>query len=179
MIFAETKIKNCYLIQLEPIMDQRGWFARTYCQNEFSQIGHIKPWVQINHSFTKYKGTLRGLHKQRTPFEEIKLIQCISGMVYDVIVDLRTHSPTFQSWISIELSKENKNMIYIPEGCAHGFQTLTDDVELFYHHSQFFNPEFESGIRYNDPILNIQWPLPITEISNRDRHHSLLPNSLN
>jgi dTDP-4-dehydrorhamnose 3,5-epimerase len=174
MIFKETILKGSFVIDLKPFEDERGWFARTYCEEEFATINHNKKWVQLNHSFTKQKGSIRGLHYQMPPFAEIKLIRCIEGAVYDVIVDLRKNSPTFLQWIGIEISATNKKMIYIPEGFAHGFQTLTNDAELIYHHSEFYAPGVEAGIRFDDPILNINWKLDITNISERDKQHQLI-----
>lgn len=174
MIFEKLHLEGSYLISLTPVGDSRGWFARTYCKNEFSQIGHDKEWVQINHSFTSLKGTVRGMHFQKPPYSEIKMLRCISGSVYDVIIDLRKDSPTFLKWYGIELSAENKKMLYIPEGFAHGFQTLEDNTELIYHHSEFYNPEAEDGILFNDKMVNISWPLPVTEMSDRDKNHSIL-----
>ena len=174
MIFTETSLKGSYVIDLELFTDERGWFARTFCKNEFAQIGHNKDWVQFNHSFTTEQGTIRGMHYQLPPFTEIKQVRCIAGAVYDVIVDLRKDSATFLHWIGIELSADNKKMIYIPEGFAHGFQTLTPNCELIYHHSQFYKPGVEGGIKYNDPAVQIEWPLPVTNISARDNQHPLL-----
>ncbi len=174
MIFTETSLKGSYVIDLEPIGDDRGWFARTYCKNEFGKIGHTKEWVQLNHSFTKQQGTIRGMHYQIPPFSEIKLVRCIAGIVYDVIVDLRQGSSTFLHYFGVELSAANKKMIYIPEGFAHGFQALTDDCELIYHHSQFYLPGVEGGIKYNEPMVNIEWPLPVMNISARDNMHPLI-----
>ena len=128
----------------------------------------------MNHSFTKQKGSLRGMHYQLHPSKEIKMVRCIAGAVFDVIIDLRSGSDTFLKWIGIELSAENKKMVYIPEGFAHGFQCLEDDCELLYHHSTFYNPEAEAGIRFNDPLININWPLPLTTISPRDQQHPYL-----
>jgi dTDP-4-dehydrorhamnose 3,5-epimerase len=177
MIFTPTTLKGVYVIDPEPVSDSRRWFARTFCKDEFKQIGHTKEWVQMNHSFTKTKGTIRGMHYQPPPHGEIKMVRCITGKVWDVVVDLRKDSETFLQWIAVELSSENKKMIYIPEGIAHGFQTLVDDCELLYHHSHSYTPGVEKGIRYNDPVVNIQWPLSLTEISERDISHSLLTNS--
>ncbi len=174
MIFTETPLSGSFIVSLNPIGDSRGWFARTYCKNEFAQIGHDKEWVQINHSFTSLKGTIRGLHFQNNPFSEIKLLRCISGAVYDVIVDLRKNSPTFLKWFGTELSAENKNMLYIPKGFAHGFQSLADNTELIYHHSEFYNSEAESGLMFDDEKLNIKWPLEVADISERDKNHQLL-----
>jgi len=146
MIFTETILKGSYEITLTPHGDSRGWFARTYCKNEFEQIGHQAEWVQINHSFSAQKGTVRGMHFQNPPYAEIKMLRCIAGSVYDVIVDLRKNSPTFLKWYGTELSAANKKMLYIPAGFAHGFQTLSDDAELIYHHTEFYTPEAEAGI---------------------------------
>lgn len=171
MIFTETILKDCYVIDIKPFEDERGWFARTYCEEAFATINHNKKWVQLNHSFTKQKGSIRGMHYQPPPFEEIKLVRCIAGAVLDVVVDLRKTSPTFLKWTSIELSATNKKMIYIPEGFAHGFQTLEDNSELIYHHSQFYKPGAEAGLLFNDPILNINWPLEVSNISEKDTKH--------
>ncbi len=174
MIFNETVLKGSYIIGLNPLADERGWFARTYCKKEFSAIGHQMEWVQMNHSFTNNKGTVRGMHFQLHPFSEIKLVRCIAGAVYDVIIDLRKNSPTFLQWFGTELSAANKKMIYIPEGFAHGFQTLSDGCELIYNHTQFYAAGAEGGIKYNDPKIYINWPLPVNNISQRDNQHNLL-----
>jgi len=174
MTFAPTKLNGSYTIELSPFSDSRGWFARTYCKNEFQQIGHDKEWVQLNHSITFEKGSIRGMHYQVKPFREIKMVRCIAGLVYDVIIDLRKSSPTFLQWFGTELSAKNKRMLYIPEGFAHGFQTLSDNSELIYHHTEFYNPKAEAGVKYNDPLVNIQWPLAIIEISERDNNHPYL-----
>jgi dTDP-4-dehydrorhamnose 3,5-epimerase len=174
MIFTETSLKGSCTITLQPVEDERGWFARTYCKNEFEHIGHTKDWVQLNHSFTKKKATIRGMHYQLKPFSEIKLVRCIAGAVYDVIIDIRKGSPTFLNYFGVELSASNKKMIYIPDGFAHGFQALTDDCELIYHHSQFYTPGIEAGIRYNDVAINIRWPLDAINVSERDNTHLLI-----
>ena len=174
MTFTETLLKGSYVIELNTFTDDRGWFARTYCKNEFSKIGHTSEWLQMNHSFTKQQGAIRGMHYQLPPFSEIKMVRCIAGAVFDVIIDLRKESPTFLKWFGTELSAENKKMLYIPEGFAHGFQTLRNDCELIYHHSQFYTPGAEGGIKFNDPGINISWPMPVTNISERDSQHPLL-----
>jgi dTDP-4-dehydrorhamnose 3,5-epimerase len=174
MIFTETILNGSYVVELNAFTDERGWFARTYCKNEFSTIGHQGEWVQMNHSFTKNKGTIRGMHFQLPPFSEIKLVRCIAGTVYDVIIDLRKDSATFLQSFGVELSAQNKKMIYIPAGFAHGFQALSNDCELIYNHSQFYTAGAEGGIKYNDPGLNINWPLDVTNISERDNQHDLL-----
>jgi dTDP-4-dehydrorhamnose 3,5-epimerase len=174
MIFTPTVLAGSYIIDLEPRSDERGWFARYYCKEAFHKIGHTKEWVQMNHSVTAKKGTIRGMHFQLHPYKEIKMLRCIAGSVYDVIIDLRKESATFLQWTGVELSATNKRMLYIPEGFAHGFQCLEDNCELIYHHSEFYQPGAEAGIRYNDPLINIKWPLPLTVISVRDEQHQFL-----
>lgn len=174
MIFTPTPLVGSFEVTLEPRVDNRGWFARYFCKDEFSQIGHAKEWVQMNHSFTSKKGTIRGMHFQHPPFAEIKLVRCVAGSVFDVIIDLRKGSETFLQWYGRELSAATKIMLYIPAGFAHGFQTLEDDSELLYHHSEYYKPSVEAGIRYNDHRINIQWPIVPTEISERDAGHTLL-----
>jgi dTDP-4-dehydrorhamnose 3,5-epimerase len=174
MTFSETPLKGSYVINLSPYRDERGWFVRTYCENEFREIAHEAKWVQINHSSTAKKGTIRGMHFQLPPYREIKMVRCVRGKVLDVIIDLRKESQTFLRWFAVELSAASMNMIYIPEGFAHGFQTLEDDTELIYHHSEFYTPNAEGGIRYDDPLIGIEWPLQVTSISERDLNHPLL-----
>lgn len=177
MIFTETAFKGSYVIDIEPFTDERGWFARTFCKDEFSTIGHTKEWLQLNHSFTKQKGTIRGMHYQLPPFSEIKLVRCIAGAVYDVIIDIRERSSTFLQYFGAELSSSNKKMMYIPEGFAHGFQTLTDDCELIYHHTAIYTSGSEGGIKYSDPMINITWPLTVSNISERDNLHPALTST--
>jgi dTDP-4-dehydrorhamnose 3,5-epimerase len=177
MIFSETPLKGSHVITIESRSDERGWFARYYCEHEFEQIEHKAAWVQMNQSTNYKKGTLRGLHFQYAPFKEIKLVRCIVGAVADVIVDLREGSPTFLQHFMVELSELNGKMIYIPEGFAHGFQCLTDNCTLLYHHTSFYNPEAEGGMRYNDPLLHIQWPIEVTVISERDSTHPHIDSS--
>jgi dTDP-4-dehydrorhamnose 3,5-epimerase len=177
MTFTPTSLAGSFVIDLSAFTDSRGWFARTYCKNEFQKIGHTKEWVQMNHSFTTLQGAVRGMHYQLPPYREIKMVRCIAGCVFDVIIDLRKASPTFLQWFGIELSAENKKMLYIPEGFAHGFQTLTGNSELIYHHTEFYTPGAEGGLRYNDPKINIQWPLAVTEISEKDAGHPFLDNN--
>jgi dTDP-4-dehydrorhamnose 3,5-epimerase len=174
MIFEPTYLSGSYEIKLTPRIDNRGWFTRFFCKEEFEQISHTKEWVQMNQSYTHNKGAVRGLHFQHPPHKEIKLVRCIAGAVYDVIVDLRKGSPTFLRWYSTELSAEKKNMLYIPEGFAHGFQTLTEDCELIYLHTEYYTPAAEAGVRFDDSAINIQWPLTVSEISERDREHPYL-----
>lgn len=158
MIFNETKLKGAYIIEIEPIEDDRGFFARSFCRKEFEQYGLNLCIVQCNISFNKKKGTLRGMHYQAVPHEEAKLVSCTKGSIYDVIIDLRSGSPTYCRWISVEISAENRKMLYIPEGFAHGFQTLEDDTEVFYQMSEFFHPESARGVRWDDPVFGIEWP---------------------
>jgi dTDP-4-dehydrorhamnose 3,5-epimerase len=174
MIFSPTFLAGCFVIEPKVLADDRGWFTRFYCKNEFKEIGHEKEWVQLNHSVTNKKGSIRGMHYQVQPFREIKMVKCIAGAVYDVIVDLRKDSPTFLKWFGTELSAKNRKMLYVPEGFAHGFQCLEDNCELIYHHSEFYTPNSEGGITYDDPMINIDWPLPVTVISQRDQSHPRL-----
>jgi dTDP-4-dehydrorhamnose 3,5-epimerase len=177
MIFNPTKLAGSFVIDLEPFSDDRGWFARTYCKKEFEQIDHTGEWVQLNHSFTALKGSLRGMHFQYPPHTEIKMVRCIAGAVYDVIIDVRQGSSTFLQWLGTELSAANKKMLYIPEGFAHGFQVLTDNCELIYHHTSFYTPGAEGAVRFDDKRVNIQWPLAVTDISQRDSQHPYLDDS--
>ncbi len=175
MKIIETPLQSAYVLEPEPVVDRRGKFARIYCCQELEQIGHHKPIVQINHSLTRQRGAIRGMHFQYPPEAEIKMVKCVAGSVYDVIVDLRRNSPTFRKWHSEILSAENMKMMYVPECLAHGFQVLEPNSELLYFHTQFYNPHCEGGVRFDDPIFNIQWPLEVTEISARDQNHPLLP----
>jgi dTDP-4-dehydrorhamnose 3,5-epimerase len=175
MIFTPTFLQGNFVIDLNVNTDDRGWFGRTFCRDTFEkEIGHTKEWMQMNHSFTTLKGALRGLHYQIAPFSEIKLVRCVAGSVFDVIVDIRKNSPTYLQYFGTELSSVNKRMMYIPEGFAHGFQTLEKNTELIYCHSENYNAGAESGILYNDPILKINWPLSVTEISKRDTEHTFI-----
>ena len=174
MKFIETELKRAYIIEIEPSVDDRGWFSRVFCMKEFGQINHNENFVQINPSFNANKGTVRGMHYQIPPESETKLIRCIRGKIFDVIIDLRENSPTFLQWIGVELSAENMKMIYVHEGFAHGFQTLEDNSELIYHHTSFYDPSAERGIKYNDKLVGIKWPLDITNISEKDTSYPLL-----
>jgi dTDP-4-dehydrorhamnose 3,5-epimerase len=153
MIFTETRLKGAFIIEPEKLDDERGFFARTYCQKEFKDHGLNPVVAQCNISFNRVKGTLRGLHYQIAPYEEAKLVYCTKGAIYDVIIDLRASSLTFKKWFGVDLTAENRRMLYIPEGFAHGFQTLEDDTEVFYQMSEFYNPEYARGIRWNAPAL--------------------------
>jgi len=174
MTFQPTFINGLYVIELDLFRDERGWFARTFCKEEFKKAGFDNEWVQMNHSFTNQKGTLRGMHFQFPPYSEIKMVRCIAGSVFDVAIDLRKNSATFLQWFGIEISAENKKMILIPDGFAHGFQTLQNNCELIYHHTNFYTPDAEAGIKYNDPGIGIKWPLPVNEISKKDDNYAYL-----
>ena len=168
MEFISTTLEGLYVIKHNILSDDRGLFARTFCKSEFDKIGFKKEFVQFNHSFNLAKGTLRGMHFQKKPFCESKLIRCVHGSVYDVAVDVRKNSPTFLKHFAVELSSSNFLSILIPEGFAHGFQTLEDNTSLIYHHTQFYNPEADAGIKYNDSKLMINWPLQIINLSKKD-----------
>ena len=174
MIFQETKLSGVFEIRLEPVRDSRGFFARSWCQKEFENRGLDPKVVQCNVSFNKKKGTLRGMHYQAAPNAEAKLVRCSSGSVYDVVIDLRPQSPTFKQWIPVVLRSSDRNMIYVPKGCAHGFLTLEDDTEIFYQMSEFYSAESSRGVRWNDPAFAIKWPLPPAVISERDAGYPLL-----
>lgn len=174
MKFIPTILKDAFVIEPKPFIDERGFFARTYCKNEFREIGFKGEWVQLNHSITNDKAAIRGMHFQKPPFSEVKMVKCISGAVFDVIIDLRKNSSTFLKWVGTELSEGNKKMLFIPEGFAHGFQTLTENCGLIYHHSNFYTPGAEAGIKYDDPLVNIEWPSKPSLISERDNNHPYL-----
>ena len=174
MKFSETRLKGAYVITPEPFLDERGSFARVFCKNEFSAIGHRGEFVQINHSVNKLKGTFRGIHYQLLPFAEIKLIRCISGKAYDIIVDIRKGSPTFLKSIAVEISEENMKMMYVPAGFAHGFITLEDNTQLIYHHTAFYKPGYEAGLRYDDPELKLELPIDVVVITDKDRNHPFI-----
>lgn len=171
---TETPIRDAYLLEPECHQDHRGMFTRVFCERELKEIGHEKRIVQINHSLTRARGALRGMHFQYPPKAEIKIIKCLRGSVFDSMIDLRHKSPTFLKWHREILSSENMKMMYVPEGFAHGFQTLEENCELLYLHTEFYSPEHEGGVRYNDPLINISWPLEITDISDKDNNYSLL-----
>ncbi|MCY7332466.1 MAG: dTDP-4-dehydrorhamnose 3,5-epimerase [Pseudanabaena sp. CAN_BIN31] len=168
MKFIETKLKDAYIIEIEPISDDRGFFARSWCQQEFSDRGLNPNLVQCNISFNLKKGTLRGMHYQAKLHEEAKLVRCIRGAIYDVIIDIRPDSSTFKDWLSVDLNADNRKMLYIPEGFAHGFQTLDDNSEVFYQMSNFYHPESARGIRWNDPEFQLEWQIESKIISERD-----------
>jgi dTDP-4-dehydrorhamnose 3,5-epimerase len=169
MKYTRLDIPDLVQITLERRGDDRGFFARLFCGVEFAQRGLAADWVQINNSLTVQKGTVRGLHFQYPPSSEVKLVRCIRGSIFDVGVDLREGSPTFGQWAGIELSADNRDMLYLPAGFAHGFQALTDDSEIIYFNSAAYAPELESGLRHDDPDVAIRWPLPVTSLSARDQ----------
>lgn len=170
MNFIETNLKGAFLLEETPLKDERGMFTRVFCKKDFTKIGHTKEFVQFNHSFNFKKGTIRGMHFQRKPHSEIKLIRCIAGSVFDVIIDLRENSPTFLKWLGLIISKENRKMIYIPEGFAHGFQTLEDSSELIYHHTEYHTPSSEGRINPFDKTICIKWPVEISIYSEMDKN---------
>jgi dTDP-4-dehydrorhamnose 3,5-epimerase len=178
MIFTKTKLPGAFIIDLEEKPDQRGFFARTFCAQEFTDHG-LKPMIaQCNLSFNHIKGTLRGMHYQLLPAAETKLVRCTQGAIYDVIVDMRPEFPTYLSHIGVELTAENRRALYVPEMFAHGYQALTDGAEVMYQVGEFYTPGYECGLRYDDPLLEISWPLAVTEISDKDRNWALLESIL-
>jgi len=177
MTFTPTPLAGSFVIEPTVFSDDRGWFARFYCKNDFKEIGHEQEWVQLNHSVSYKKGAIRGMHYQVQPYREVKMVKCIAGAVYDVIIDLRRDSKTFMKWFAQELSAKNRKMLFIPEGFAHGFQCLEDNCELIYHHSEFYTPGAEGGIRYDDPSVAIKWPLTAGVLSDRDKSHPYLDDN--
>jgi dTDP-4-dehydrorhamnose 3,5-epimerase len=180
MIFTETRLKGAYIIEIKKISDDRGFFGRSWCKREMEEHGLNGNVVQSNTSLSKEKGTIRGMHYQKHPYEETKLMRCTKGAIYDVIIDLRKDSPTFKQWIGVELSEDNYRMLYVPEKFAHGFITLTDNAEVTYLVTQFYTPGAEAGIRFDDPNFDIKWPIPVNVVSDKDLAHpdfnfSLLP----
>jgi dTDP-4-dehydrorhamnose 3,5-epimerase len=174
MKFRETPIAGTWLLQLEVAADERGSFARAWCADEFSSRGLNPTIAQCNVSFNAKRGTLRGLHFQRQPHEEAKLVRCTAGAIFDVVVDVRRNSPTYDKWFGARLTAENRDMLYVPEGCAHGFQTLSDNAELFYLMSHPYHPECAAGILWSDPSLDIRWPSRDPILSARDASHPVL-----
>lgn len=177
MIYHRTTLLDAWLLELEPRGDERGMFARTMCRDEFVEHGMATDYVQQNMSISARKGTVRGLHFQRSPYAEAKLIRCLRGAILDVIVDLRQGSPTYLKHEAFELTAENRLQLYAPAGFAHGFQSLADDVEVSYLVSSRYTPAAEGGLRYDDPLLGIAWPLPVTAISPKDRSWPLLKST--
>lgn len=174
MKIIKISLKDAYIIEPEPFEDARGRFSRIFCQNELCGMLNGKNIMQINHSLTRQKGTIRGMHFQYPPKTEIKMVKCLRGSVFDIIIDLRENSPSFLKWHGGVLSAENMKMMYIPEGFAHGFQTFEQNSEILYLHTESYSPEYEGGVCYNDPEIGIKWPLEVTDISERDKNHPLL-----
>lgn len=168
MKFIATELGGAYLIELERMEDERGFFARTFCRDEFAAHGLRPTFVQCNVSFNARRGTVRGMHFQEKPHEEAKLVRCTRGAIYDVILDLRKGSRTHKRWTAVELTADNGRMLYVPEGFAHGFQTLEDNSEVFYQMSEMYHSESARGVRWNDPAFGIRWPLPSPILSERD-----------
>ncbi|HLH34423.1 MAG TPA: dTDP-4-dehydrorhamnose 3,5-epimerase [Alloacidobacterium sp.] len=169
MVFQPTKLPGVIEIQIEPKCDERGFFARSWCRKEFEDHGLNPALVQCSVSFNTRKGTLRGMHYQAPPYQEAKVVRCTRGSVYDVVLDLRPKSPAFKEWVAVTLTAERRNMVYIPEGCAHGFLTQEDETEVFYQMSEFYNAEAAMGARWNDAAFRIVWPGAVAVISERDR----------
>jgi dTDP-4-dehydrorhamnose 3,5-epimerase len=169
--FTETRIGGVFLVDLEPVADDRGFFARTYCEEEFRRNGLEPRIAQSSMAFNARRGTLRGMHFQREPHSEVKLVRCTSGGVYDVVIDLRADSPTFRQWFGTELTARNRRMIYIPHGIAHGYQSLEDETEISYQMSAPYRPEAAAGVRWDDPAFAVRWPLEVTAITERDRSY--------
>lgn len=172
MKFFATELAGAYVVELERLEDERGFFARTFCRDEFTAHGLSSVFVQCNVSFNLRRGALRGMHYQEKPHEEAKLVRCTRGAVYDVIVDIRKDSPTYKRWIAVELAADQDRMLYIPEGFAHGFQTLEDGSEVFYQMSEMYHPECARGLRWNDPAIGIRWPLADPIVSERDARYA-------
>ncbi len=177
MTFEEQSISGIYKITLQSFRDDRGAFARLFCTQELAKQGLTVSCEQINQSYTKEKGSFRGIHYQFGPFAETKIIRCIRGRILDIGVDLRKNSPTLLSSYALELSEDNDTLLLLPPGVGHAFQTLTDDCTLIYFHSSFYNPAFEGGVRYDDPKINLNLPLPVANISTRDMNHPLLTSN--
>jgi len=169
MIFTETQLPGVYIIDPERREDDRGFFARVWCRRELEEHGLNARVAQVNAGFTHRKGGLRGLHYQLPPRQEAKLVRCTMGALLDVILDLRPQSPTYRRWVGVELTAQNRRLVYVPEGCAHGYQTLVDNTEMYYQTSEFYAADLARGVRYDDPAFAIGWPLPITSISAADR----------
>ncbi|MEM7556421.1 MAG: dTDP-4-dehydrorhamnose 3,5-epimerase [Cyanobacteria bacterium P01_A01_bin.84] len=174
MQFTETELKGAFFIDLEQKPDHRGFFARTYCAKEFEEHELKGVVAQCNLSFNHKKGTLRGMHYQTPPAAETKLVRCTKGSIYDVIIDMRPESPTYLSYIGVELSEENHRALYVPEMFAHGYQALTDGAEVVYQVGEFYTPGYEKGLRYDDPFFNIEWPLEVSVISEKDSSWPLM-----
>ena len=169
MKFHHLDLEGACVIDLEKHADERGFFARAFCQEEFEGQGLTTEMVQTNVSYNKYEGTLRGMHYQTGPRQEDKLVRCTRGAIFDAVVDVRPKSDTFKDWFGVELTGKNRRMLYVPKGFAHGFITLEDDCEVMYQVSEFYAPDYEAGLRYDDPSINIEWPTEVNVISEKDR----------
>jgi len=174
LTILETPLKDLYVVETDPFVDHRGVFARWFCEEELAEIIDSRRIKNVNFSKTAKAGSIRGMHFQRPPHAEMKMIRCIKGRVFDVAIDLRRNSKTYLKWYGVELSEKNMKLFVLPEGFAHGFQTLEDDVEMLYLHTEFYNKESEGAVRYNDPSVSIHWPKEITEISEKDAAHPLI-----
>lgn len=170
MKFSETKLPGVFLISIEPHEDERGFFARAFCKKEFGDMGLCTDFVQCDLSFNRNRGTLRGMHFQKHPYEEVKVVSCMKGAIYDVVLDIRKDSATYGEWVAAELTEENHQMFYIPKGLAHGFQALTDDSLVYYQMGQFYTPSSGSGVRYDDPRFEIRWPVEQKIVSEKDQN---------
>ena len=170
MKFIETGLPGAVIVEIEKLQDQRGFFARSWCQREFEQVGMDASVVQANISYNYRQGTLRGMHYQAEPYAETKLVRCTRGAIYDVIIDLRPESPTYMKWVGVELTGDNYRMLFVPKMFAHGFQTLVDESGVTYQVGQFYTPGSERGIRYNDPAFDIRWPIEVRVISDKDKN---------
>lgn len=170
MIFTEAPINGAYVIDVKRIEDERGFFGRLWCKKEFDQHGLVSTIAQSNIGVSRWKGTLRGLHYQKAPHEEVKIVRCPRGAIFDVIVDLRPDSSTYKRWFGLELNQENAKMLYVPRGCATGYLTLRDDTEIYYHATEYYHPQSATGVRYDDPAFGIQWPGEVNVISENDKH---------
>lgn len=177
MIFNPLNLAGAFTIDVQPFQDNRGFFTRTFCEKEFSAHNLVQHFVQSNHSGTHGKGVIRGMHFQYPPFAETKLVKCVQGSIFDVVVDVRKESPTFLQWYGAELSAENKRMMYVPAGFAHGFQTLSEYSEITYMVSNFYSRENEGGVKYNDPRVGISWPLEVSLVSDKDMQIPLVDQS--
>lgn len=169
MTFEETSVLGAYVVGIEPIRDDRGFFARSWCAREFADQGLDVVFVQENVGYSERAGTLRGLHFQDEPFREAKLVRCTAGSVWDVAADLRPESPSYRRWVGVELSAENRDMLYVPEGCAHGYVSLVDGAETRYLTTQYYAPASAAGVRYDDPFLGVEWPVEVSTVSDQDR----------
>jgi dTDP-4-dehydrorhamnose 3,5-epimerase len=170
MKFTEAPIKGAYIIDVHRIGDERGYFGRLWCQKEFEDMGLKANISQSNIGVSKQAGTLRGLHYQTAPHQEVKIVRCSRGAMFDVILDLRPDSPTYKQWFGMELNEDNATMLYVPEGCATGYLTLVDNTEMYYHATEFYHPESATGVRYNDPAFSIEWPGDINVLSDNDKN---------